>query len=68
MPSADTSSAPVTFVDRHVGPDPPDETQRMLSVIGVSSLDELAHRVIPPAVIADELDSNVLGGSTQPTE
>ncbi|WP_232716368.1 aminomethyl-transferring glycine dehydrogenase [Gordonia metallireducens] len=64
MPSADTSSAPVTFVDRHVGPDP-DETQRMLSVIGVSSLDELAHRVIP-AVIADELDSNVLGALPQP--
>ncbi len=64
MPSADPSSAPVTFVDRHVGPDP-DETQRMLSVIGVSSLDELAHRVIP-AVIADELDSNVLGALPQP--
>ncbi|MCK8614192.1 aminomethyl-transferring glycine dehydrogenase [Gordonia sp. C13] len=64
MPSADTSSAPVTFVDRHVGPDP-DETQRMLAVIGVSSLDELAHRVIP-AVIADELDSNVLGALPQP--
>ncbi|MCR8897572.1 aminomethyl-transferring glycine dehydrogenase [Gordonia sp. GONU] len=64
MPSADTSSAPVTFVDRHVGPDP-DETQRMLSVIGVSSLDELAHRVIP-AVIADELDSNVLGALPSP--
>ncbi|GAB86499.1 glycine dehydrogenase, partial [Gordonia rubripertincta NBRC 101908] len=54
----------MTFVDRHVGPDP-DETQRMLSVIGVSSLDELAHRVIP-AVIADELDSNVLGALPQP--
>ncbi|GAA14842.1 aminomethyl-transferring glycine dehydrogenase [Gordonia alkanivorans] len=64
MPSADPSSAPVTFVDRHVGPDP-DETQRMLSVIGVSSLDELAHRAIP-AVIADELDSNVLGALPQP--
>ncbi len=64
MPSADPSSVPVTFVDRHVGPDP-DETQRMLSVIGVSSLDELAHRVIP-AVIADELDSNVLGALPQP--
>ena len=64
MPAPDTSSAPVTFVDRHVGPDP-DETQRMLSVIGVSSLDELAHRVIP-AVIADELDSNVLGALPEP--
>uniref|UniRef100_UPI002431165B aminomethyl-transferring glycine dehydrogenase subunit GcvPA n=1 Tax=Gordonia paraffinivorans TaxID=175628 RepID=UPI002431165B len=64
MSSADRSSAPAGFVDRHIGPDP-EELQRMLSVIGVSSLDELAHRVIP-AVIADELDSDVLGALPDP--
>lgn len=64
MSSADRSSAPAGFVDRHIGPDP-EELQRMLSVIGVSSLDELAHRVIP-AVIADELDSDVLGALPEP--
>ncbi|WP_238419812.1 aminomethyl-transferring glycine dehydrogenase [Gordonia sp. 'Campus'] len=52
------------FVDRHVGPDA-DETRRMLDAIDVSSLDDLAHRVVP-AVIADELDSNVLGALPQP--
>ncbi|WP_168706231.1 aminomethyl-transferring glycine dehydrogenase [Gordonia paraffinivorans] len=64
MSSADRSPAPAGFVDRHIGPDP-EELQRMLSVIGVSSLDELAHRVIP-AVIADELDSDVLGALPEP--
>ncbi|MGP3707582.1 aminomethyl-transferring glycine dehydrogenase [Gordonia paraffinivorans] len=64
MSSADRSPAPAGFVDRHIGPDP-EELQRMLSVIGVSSLDELAHRVIP-AVIADELDSDVLGALPDP--
>jgi len=64
MSSADRSPAPAGFVDRHIGPDP-EELQRMLSVIGVSSLDELAHRVIP-AVIADELDSDVLGALPKP--
>ncbi|WP_139363060.1 aminomethyl-transferring glycine dehydrogenase [Gordonia sp. IITR100] len=52
------------FVDRHVGPDA-DETRRMLEAIGASSLDDLAHRVIP-AVIADELDSDVLGALPAP--
>ncbi|MEO9328850.1 aminomethyl-transferring glycine dehydrogenase [Gordonia aurantiaca] len=64
MSSSDSSSAPAGFVDRHIGPDA-DELQRMLAVIGVSSLDELAHRVIP-AVIADELDSDVLGALPEP--
>ncbi|MCT1353370.1 aminomethyl-transferring glycine dehydrogenase [Gordonia sp. p3-SID1431] len=52
------------FVDRHVGPDA-DETRRMLEAIGAASLDDLAHRVIP-AVIADELDSDVLGALPEP--
>ncbi|MBD0862693.1 aminomethyl-transferring glycine dehydrogenase [Gordonia sp. zg691] len=63
MPSHDVTT-PDAFVDRHVGPDA-DETQRMLAAIGVSSLEDLAHRVIP-AVIADELDSDVLGALPEP--
>ncbi|MCR5976775.1 aminomethyl-transferring glycine dehydrogenase [Gordonia jinghuaiqii] len=63
MPSHDATT-PDAFVDRHVGPDA-DETQRMLAAIGVSSLEDLAHRVIP-AVIADELDSDVLGALPEP--
>ncbi|MET4168230.1 MULTISPECIES: aminomethyl-transferring glycine dehydrogenase [Gordonia] len=65
----DPSAAPApgvsaAFVDRHVGPDA-DETRRMLEAIGATSLDDLAHRVIP-AVIADELDSDVLGALPEP--
>lgn len=65
----DPSTAPAlgvsaAFVDRHVGPDA-DETRRMLEAIGATSLDDLAHRVIP-AVIADELDSDVLGALPEP--
>ena len=37
----------------------------MLEAIGAASLDDLAHRVIP-AVIADELDSDVLGALPEP--
>ncbi|WP_396275670.1 aminomethyl-transferring glycine dehydrogenase [Gordonia sp. AC31] len=62
-----TRAAPqlsAAFVDRHVGPDA-DETRRMLEAIGAASLDDLAHRVIP-AVIADELDSDVLGALPAP--
>ncbi|WP_374193927.1 aminomethyl-transferring glycine dehydrogenase [Gordonia sp. SCSIO 19800] len=61
-PAAPQLSA--AFVDRHVGPDA-DETRRMLEAIGAASLDDLAHRVIP-AVIADELDSDVLGALPAP--
>ncbi|MDL9937254.1 aminomethyl-transferring glycine dehydrogenase [Gordonia sp. ABSL1-1] len=46
------------FVNRHVGPDAA-ETTRMLAEIGVSSLDDLARRVVP-AVIADDPASNPL--------
>ena len=59
-----TSRVSAAFVDRHVGPDA-DETRRMLEAIGAASLDDLAHRVIP-AVIADELDSDVLGALPEP--
>ncbi|WP_439033112.1 aminomethyl-transferring glycine dehydrogenase [Gordonia terrae] len=64
MPDTATDTPSDRFVDRHVGPDA-DETRRMLDAIGVSSLDDLAHRVVP-AVIADELDSDVLGALPQP--
>nr|WP_064570104.1 aminomethyl-transferring glycine dehydrogenase [Gordonia sp. LAM0048] len=66
-PDPSTAPAPgvsAAFVDRHVGPDA-DETRRMLEAIGATSLDDLAHRVIP-AVIADELDSDVLGALPEP--
>ncbi|MED5801912.1 aminomethyl-transferring glycine dehydrogenase [Gordonia sp. Z-3] len=55
MPATPVSAA---FVDRHVGPNAT-ETERILAAIGISSLDELAARVVP-AVIADEPDSNGL--------
>ncbi|EON31563.1 glycine dehydrogenase [Gordonia terrae C-6] len=62
--TAAAAQVSAAFVDRHVGPDA-DETRRMLEAIGAASLDELAHRVIP-AVIADELDSDVLGALPEP--
>ncbi|MGW0038611.1 aminomethyl-transferring glycine dehydrogenase [Gordonia sp. NPDC003376] len=56
IPGSPSSGSPtvdsVAFVDRHVGPDA-DETARILSTLGVASLDELAARVVP-AVIADD--------------
>ncbi|GDY28650.1 aminomethyl-transferring glycine dehydrogenase [Gandjariella thermophila] len=39
----------VPFADRHVGPRPP-ELARMLDVIGVGSLEELAQRAVPAAI------------------
>ena len=38
------------FADRHVGPRP-EELSRMLDVIGVGSLEELAQRVLPPGLL-----------------
>src|SRR5689334_23080842 len=40
------------FADRHIGPSPAD-LSRMLGVIGVESLDQLAQRVLPPALVGD---------------
>ncbi|MDD8019055.1 MAG: aminomethyl-transferring glycine dehydrogenase [Bacteroidota bacterium] len=37
------------FEPRHIGPNP-DDTQKMLSVIGVSSLDELIEQTVPPHI------------------
>lgn len=52
------------FVDRHVGPDA-DEINRILPVIGVDSLDELADRAVP-AVIAERPDANGLDALPAP--
>ncbi|MPZ66529.1 MAG: aminomethyl-transferring glycine dehydrogenase [Pseudonocardiaceae bacterium] len=41
------------FADRHVGPRP-DEMARMLEVIGVGSLEELAQRALPPSLLDHE--------------
>ncbi|MGV9712043.1 aminomethyl-transferring glycine dehydrogenase [Gordonia sp. NPDC003424] len=57
MPTA-PESVPAAFVDRHVGPDA-EETERILATIGVTTLDELAARVVP-AVIADDSADNGL--------
>ncbi|QKT07387.1 aminomethyl-transferring glycine dehydrogenase [Gordonia sp. X0973] len=63
--SADSSSAASTvaspvFADRHVGPDA-DELARILDVIGVASLDELAQRAVP-SNIADRVADSVPDG------
>ncbi|HWE91235.1 MAG TPA: glycine dehydrogenase (aminomethyl-transferring), partial [Pseudonocardiaceae bacterium] len=42
------------FADRHIGPRP-DELARMLDVIGVGSLDELAERAVPASIRDREL-------------
>ncbi len=38
-----------TFVDRHIGPDQ-SEIARMLATLGLSSLEELIERAVPPAI------------------
>ncbi|OYO21934.1 glycine dehydrogenase (aminomethyl-transferring) [Enemella dayhoffiae] len=45
---------PAGFALRHLGPDPA-ETQRMLEVLGLSSLDELIQRAAPASILADAL-------------
>ncbi len=47
-------SSVADFVTRHIGPDV-DETRRMLDLLGVADLDELARYVVP-SVIADPAD------------
>ncbi|MCH5642666.1 aminomethyl-transferring glycine dehydrogenase [Gordonia sp. ABSL49_1] len=63
-PSESSDSHVSAFVDRHVGPDA-DETQRMLALIGVASLDELAGQVVP-AVITDDTEADALAGLPAP--
>ena len=46
------------FVDRHVGPDA-DETARILALLGVESLDDLARRVVPSLILDDPSDNGL---------
>ncbi|WP_410614788.1 aminomethyl-transferring glycine dehydrogenase [Amycolatopsis sp. lyj-109] len=45
-PSLASLEQGIPFVDRHIGPGP-DDLRRILDVIGVASLDELAERAVP---------------------
>jgi glycine dehydrogenase len=47
--SPDLLSHPDAFVDRHLGPRPED-AERMLSTLGVSSLGELMDEAVPPSI------------------
>ena len=38
-----------SFADRHIGPNA-EETQQMLELLGIASLDELIDRAVPPAI------------------
>ena len=50
MPSTSLRQSEHTFADRHVGPDAA-QVQRMLDVIGVASLEELATAAVPAAIL-----------------
>ncbi|MFC4604648.1 aminomethyl-transferring glycine dehydrogenase [Rhodococcus kronopolitis] len=54
------SDARSHFVDRHIGPDTTELT-RILDVIGVASLDEMAGKAVP-AVILDEVTDGIGAG------
>ena len=49
-----------TFADRHIGPDA-DALSRMLAVIGVDSLDELAAKAVPAGIL-DALNGGAAPG------
>lgn len=49
-----------SFADRHVGPDPA-ELSRILDVVGVASLDDLAARAVPASIL-DPADAGVAAG------
>ncbi|WP_432564736.1 aminomethyl-transferring glycine dehydrogenase [Kineococcus sp. SYSU DK003] len=63
MPSAPTADlpgvtpdpAPVPFSARHIGPDP-SAVERMLAVVGLSSLDDLVDRAVPAGIRDGVLD------------
>ena len=55
---------PTAFDRRHIGPDA-DETHRMLELLGVADLDDLARNVVP-SVIADDPTSDVLATLPDP--
>ena len=46
-------SRPITFAERHIGPSD-DERARMLSTLGLATLDELVDRVVPKGIRQDE--------------
>ncbi len=49
-PTANTRSPQIDFADRHIGPDI-EAIAKMLAVIGVDSLDELAGRALPAGIL-----------------
>ncbi len=49
-PTANTRSPQIDFADRHIGPDI-EAIDKMLAVIGVDSLDELATRALPAGIL-----------------
>ena len=51
----------MNFVNRHIGPDD-DDLSRMLGVIGVSSLDELAAKALPAGILDALTDQGVAPG------
>ena len=52
------------FADRHIGPDSA-AVAAMLEVIGVDSLDELARRALPAAILDAVTDSGAAPGLDQ---
>jgi glycine dehydrogenase len=52
------------FTDRHIGPRP-DEMARILDVIGVSSLDELAERAVPASIRETDPVMNLAPAATE---
>ncbi|HEY1573162.1 MAG TPA: aminomethyl-transferring glycine dehydrogenase [Pseudonocardiaceae bacterium] len=53
-----------SFADRHIGPRPA-ELARMLEVVGVGSLDELADRAVPPAIRDTTSDTGLPAPATE---
>ncbi|MGH3535333.1 MAG: glycine dehydrogenase (aminomethyl-transferring), partial [Pseudonocardiaceae bacterium] len=47
------------FADRHIGPRPAEVT-RMLDVIGVESLEQLARLALPPGLLDQAADSDIV--------
>ena len=49
MSTTSNASCPDSFVPRHIGPSD-DDVREMLALLGVSSLDELIDRTVPPSI------------------
>ena len=65
MSDRPTTPCPFRFADRHIGPDA-GEVDRMLQVIGVASLDELAARAVPPNILDPHHNGAAPGLQTLP--